>query len=962
MDSKYIAWPFFHILFVCFACPFASASNSDNLQLPRKVSAEEFRRLTPGSGELVSSTATVCYQDPLWKFLFLTDQGHGVFADPVQGSYKAGDRLQITGRVGNGHGVPIFRANASITKVGHSDLPAPETVDLSDWDWDKGFTDARNTGWVELEGSVEQITLIDNSTRLWCRAKNGLFAVSIAEAMTPREAWELYGSRIRIRGALGILLNRQNRVHGPLLLTQNRSMLEIIESTTQSTFPELASQRISYSQADEHGSFCGVGQVTLTSEGSMFVDDGFAAREIEIVSCFETPTDSFVEMFGSTDSQGSWRAHVIRLRKRTLEIWPMKLKIGELSESHLGRRIWIRAIVESYAPNDFQLNLSEEGALAQLLLPQQAGSDVRHLRRPTLDSPSLDLTTAEEIDVYGVLKNFDNGNPVIVAVSQDDIRVLSRRWVLTPYNLLSLLGILGVFLIAIGAAVLLLRRQVAARTQALSDLAAQLRASYDSVEAGVVAVSEDGTLLTVNERANTILGAKLCPGDSAAEFVQCWAEKAEDPANIFEMASAFRSEQEEPSSCEVSLTGGNGKLRLTLAPINRQGRHIGNLWVMHDETQLQTLQAELFQAQKMEAIGTLAGGIAHDFNNLLTAIIGNLQLMSMTEPEDEEIQSYIEQAEAASMSAGELVQQLLGLSRKTNTRRRVVDPNSIVSNIQALLSHGLDSSIRLRFDNASDLPSIHVDPTQIEQVLLNLCVNARDAMPEGGRILISTDHATLHGARAIVIKVSDCGEGIPTEIQDKIFEPFFTTKEVGSGTGLGLATSFSVISRHHGDLRFDSTPGEGTTFLIVLPAASAEDLCREKLKPQLESLKGQETILVVDDEWVVRTVASNLLHSGGYRTLEAKDGEEGLEVLASEHPQIDLVLLDVTMPRMSGHETLRRIRELYPTLPVLMCSGYDLTSNVDTSFENFVPKPFSASSLFDAIRRTLDQRSLSTVG
>ena len=437
----------------------------------------------------------------------------------------------------------------------------------------------------------------------------------------------------------------------------------------------------------------------------------------------------------------------------------------------------MQAHAKNYDSRIWSLQIEQDSAEAKVLLPKLSGEDVLQVRSTNSLAGSLDLETANKVDIVGVLERFDDGIPVIHVASWDDVVIQSRRWTLTPTNLLMILGALSVLLVGIGLLVLILRYQVAARTQALSDLTAQLRASYNSVDAGVVAVGEDGTLLTVNRTANRLLGASLVPGDPADKFIRSWAHRAEDPSSVFEMASAFRSEQEEPSACEVELTDGGGKLRLTLSPINRSGKHIGNLWVMHDETQLQRLQNELFQAQKMDAIGTLAGGIAHDFNNLLTAILGNLNILGLLPPEDEERHKYIGEAESACMSAGELVQQLLGMSRKANMKQKVIDPNDIIQNLKPLLRHGFDSHIEFEFSTTRDLPPVHVDPTQVEQVLLNLCVNARDAMPSGGKISIVSSTATLHDQPAVAISVSDTGYGIPSEIQDKIFRTFLYDQE-----------------------------------------------------------------------------------------------------------------------------------------------------------------------------------------
>ena len=917
----------------------------------RQISAEELRAMTAGSGERVSVEATVSYQDPIWKFIFLTDQGHGVFVDPVPGTYQLGDRLRITGPVGDGHGVPIFHDDIRVEKLGSGDVPEPAKVDLSGWDWDNGFSDPRNSGWVELEGRVEQVVLIDDSTRLWCREGGRSFAVTLAQSSNLEQAWDLVGARIRVRGSLGILLDRRNRIHAPLLLTQSRSLVTIVESSAVA-FPEHPNQRVSYARTDEHGSFRVSGQVTLSTDASLFLDDGFAAARVWVASSFDTPEDAFVEVLGAMNADGQWQARVIARRNETLEIWPTQLSVGSLTEDRIGRRIRIRAIVSNYDAGNSRLRVREEGAQAIVVLPRPAGKDVRSLRLRKSRAGSLDLETALSVDVFGVIERFEDGAAVIRVVSLDDIAVIRRRWPLTATSLLRLLGSLVALLVVVGLIVLFLRAEVAARTRALSDLAAQLRASYDSVDAGVVAVSKAGELLTVNGTANRLLAASLSPGDAADTFIKSLSERSDDASLVYDMASAFRSEIDKPLVSEIALADGRGKIRLTLTAINRDGRYIGNLWVMHDETQLQKLQTELFQAQKMEAIGALAGGIAHDFNNLLTAISGNLELVDFATSEEER-RRCVDQGKDACRSATELVQQLLGVSRKTEMKRRVMDANAVIEELRPLLRHGFDPDIVFAFTTAPELPPVYVDPSQLKQVLLNLCVNARDAMPEGGTISIGTEGAELRGAAAVAIKVSDTGEGIAAHIRDKIFEPFFTTKEVGKGTGLGLATSFSVVARHAGELLCESTPGHGATFTILLPVANQRDVAHDQQEPDLDTLRGRETVLIIDDEQLVRTVSSSLLKSGGYQTLEASDGVTGLEMLA-QHREVDVVLLDVSMPGMSGHQVLEEIQKTHPGLPVVICSGYDMTTKSGASYKNFLAKPFSAARLFGAIRNVSD--------
>jgi|GEM_PF-1648340 len=917
----------------------------------RHLSVAELRGLEAGSGEVVSTEATVCYHDPLWNFMFVTDQGAGFFIAPADADFTFGDRLRIQGSIASGHGQPIFAEDSELTKIGEVDLPDPPLVDLKDWSWRGGFADPRSTGWIELQGVVEQVTLIGDTARLWCRGEdNGLFPVTIGEALSVEQAWNLSGSRISIRGALGILLDDKNKIHSSLLLSQNLSLLKVLQAGDPGPQPQRRSVGIRHLRPDANQNFIGCGQVTLAAADHLYVDDGAGAKSMAVVSSFETPEASFVEVLGTVEADDHWRARVVCPGNTSLSIWPQRVDLGELASIPQGVRITLQGEVQSYDSETGELVLSEGGKKAVVQLPPAAGVKAED----HVDAlASLDLQTARRIELVGVVE--DPANAVVGVAGEDAIEVLDRRFVLSPADLTRLFFGLGLVALLATLFLMYLRRTVASRTRELSNVTAQLRASYDSVESGIVAVGNQGEILAVNQRANSLLGLELKPGDPATDFIRRWDSLTEDSSPLFEMASAFRGEQG-PARCELRLRDQlNSTVEVVLAPINRDGDHLGNLWVLRDETQLRTLQADLLQAQKMEAIGTLAGGVAHDFNNLLTGIIGNLEMLRFDFATSGEALSYVEAAEAASFSAGELVHQLLDMSRKSAVETKVIPPEDVIRDLKPLLRHGFDASIAFDFKVIQDLPAVKADPRQIEQVLLNLCVNARDAMPDGGTITIGVEPDVLKEKMAVAIYVRDTGSGIPEDVKAKIFEPFFTTKDVGKGTGLGLSTSFGIVQRHEGELRCDSTVGVGTEFRILLPTAPREEVVRAREDIPDSLLHGTETILVIDDEWVVRSTAASLLSHGGYTALTAEGGAAGLQLLEQDPDAIDLVLLDVTMPEMSGHQVLRRMRKRHPDKPVVMCSGYDLKREaIENHPDHFVAKPFRSKDLMRTIRSVLD--------
>ncbi|MCB2187163.1 MAG: PAS domain S-box protein [Deltaproteobacteria bacterium] len=382
------------------------------------------------------------------------------------------------------------------------------------------------------------------------------------------------------------------------------------------------------------------------------------------------------------------------------------------------------------------------------------------------------------------------------------------------------------------------------------------------------------------------------------------------------------------------------------------------------------LEAELRQAQKMEAIGTLAGGIAHDFNNILSAIFGFTELALDGAREGEDNSLELAQVLGAAERARLLVKQLLTFSRKGESHRRPLVLNKLINHALPLLQSSLPKMIRLEVNLADDLPLVNADPNQLEQVLLNLASNAADAMPAGGRLIIETAPATLDQEFArrylevlpgdyVLLRVRDTGQGMDQDIQEKIFDPFYTTKEVGKGTGLGLSIVFGIVKDHGGYVFCDSEPGGGAVFQLYLPVCPTGEAAVLETPPSPEALlAGSETILVVDDEAPVRTVASRMLAGLGYRVLTAASGEEALEAYRPETPPIALVLLDLGMPGMGGHACLQELLRQDPRAKVVIASGYAAHGQVQASLTagaaGFVAKPFMRRDLLTTVRRVLD--------
>jgi len=389
------------------------------------------------------------------------------------------------------------------------------------------------------------------------------------------------------------------------------------------------------------------------------------------------------------------------------------------------------------------------------------------------------------------------------------------------------------------------------------------------------------------------------------------------------------------------------------------------------EQEMAALQEQFRQSQKMEAVGRLAGGIAHDFNNLLTIIKGYSQLSLLDLKENDPLWGNIQEIQKATQRATDLTRQLLAFSRRQILDLKVLDLNTLLKDLDKMLRRIIGEDIELVTLLAEDLGRVRIDPGQFEQMILNLAVNARDAMPSGGKLTIETsnveldeEYARTHiGVRAgpyVQLSVSDTGIGMPQEVKEKAFEPFFTTKEKGKGTGLGLSTVYGIVKQSEGNIWVYSEPAHGTTFKIYLPRVE-EDLDTLHGRDETDFLpKGSETVLLVEDEPPVRDLALRLLNQQGYKVLEAGNGEEALRVV-QEHigEKIHLLLTDVVMPQMGGKELANQLKLLRPDVKVLYTSGYTDDAIVHHGVlepgTHFLQKPFSPVALAQKVREVLDR-------
>ena len=448
-------------------------------------------------------------------------------------------------------------------------------------------------------------------------------------------------------------------------------------------------------------------------------------------------------------------------------------------------------------------------------------------------------------------------------------------------------------------------------------------------------------------------------------------QQLQQPQTLREaLAALYNSDGHDVVEGELVLLTGQIYEYSSVPVQNQAGFQYGRLWSFRDATRRKMLEEQLHQAQKLETIGGLAGGIAHDFNNLLSPIIGYAELGQTQVAPDDKLYLGFTNILKAARRAAELTQQILAFSRKQMLEFRILDINATISEVASIIERLIGEMISVRIALKPGSLFIRADKNQIEQVLLNMAINARDAMPTGGTLTLETtevyldqdyvsQHVEVQPGWYVMLAISDTGVGIDAAIRDRIFEPFFTTKERGKGTGLGLATTFGIIKQHLGHIRVYSEIGHGTTFKINLPRVEAQ-LAADEPAPAIETpppaCQGVERIMVVEDDLMVRELACETLLAGGYEVIKVESPAEAV-ALITEGVMIDLLLTDVVMPKMNGRELYSQISLLLPGLKVLYMSGYTDNVIADQGVLHagvaFLQKPFSVRSLLEKVRQVL---------
>ena len=494
------------------------------------------------------------------------------------------------------------------------------------------------------------------------------------------------------------------------------------------------------------------------------------------------------------------------------------------------------------------------------------------------------------------------------------------------------------------------------RETRLKDSQKRTRELFDRVEHAIFRLDKEGNIKETNKKFDM-----LCGG--AGRFSEMFDN---DRKGV-----SLEDIQDNLNNIEERITGRDGEELVVLMSVypeyDQENMLVGFDGHFVDITEKKRLEDILFQTQKLESLGLLAGGVAHDFNNILTGILGYSSLMKNMVPEEELMYKYLDTIEKSARRAAGLAGQLLGFARKGKYKIEILCINDIANELSSFLRETFDRGIEIVLNTGENLLPIEGDGTQIYQALLNLCINARDAMPEGGKLYIKTDgfilsdkqsadSMQLQPGRYIRVSVTDTGTGIEPEVSARIFEPFFTTKEIGKGTGLGLSMVYGIIKNHGGHIEVHSKQGLGTTIIVCFPAT--EGLIEEKSKRILNEKKSEQgSILIIDDEEVIRILGKDVMEVYGYEVHIAMNGTEGIRIFRENKDRINLVILDMVMPEKSGRQTFREIKAIKAETKVILCSGYGKEYYIQELLEEgaagFLQKPFKHMDLVNKVKETM---------
>jgi len=958
----------------------------------RRLTAEQASRCYPVRLEGV---VTYRERDPMWHYFFFQDATAGIYVDAIDQpeALKVGQKVRIVGVTGPGAFAPVV-VQPHVEALGTGPLPAPRHPTLSD-----AISGALDAQWAELEGVVHPLRTLPRGHVTFDLFSNvGKVTVRVSRGTPQTDLEQFTDAEVRVRGVLGTAFNSRRQLTGALFFVSGGDDFHVLRAGSADPFAAAErtpiNQLLQFSPGELPGHRQGVrGMVTLRRPGGeVYLEDGTAGLRVYTNDLSTQPGD-LVDAAGYViPGELSPVLNDAALRKVGVKaLPPASLLTAEqiLRGDYDNRRVAIKAKLLDRVVN--------------------SGEQILVLRSNRFTF-NAQLDTAKSVPEFDALRNGSTlkltgvctvqAEPVFISVNNQRVPQSFRIYLRSPGDVAVVraapwwtskrtLGVVGLMALVIATAlawVVVLRRRVRVQTAELQrskEAAEEAKEVAESAERrsraiienspyGIASVELNGGLLEANPAFKQSAGIgpdeKLCEL-SLKDVLRFSEEGKEEFARALEAGGTF---QHLELSCS-KRDGSRATLRVSGRVVHRatKGRDTVEL-ITEDITAQRQLEQQFLQAQKMEAVGRLAGGVAHDFNNLLNVIGGSVELLSMSVGGEGRVRPYTDKIAAAVRRAAALTTQLLAFSRKQALMPKVVDLNTVLAEIGKMLPRIIGEDIELTVHSSPSPALIRVDEGQIEQVVLNLAVNARDAMPRGGGLTIDCQkvqltgdyvkrHAGIQAGEYVMLAVTDTGMGMDRATQSRIFEPFFTTKERGKGTGLGLSTVYGIVKQCGGHIWVYSEPGKGTTFKVYLPLAQEVSPGPEKQAAHPLQVEGNEAVLFVEDEASLLEATCDYFQRLGYTVLRAKSGPEALDVAARHPGTIHVLVTDVILPKMSGRELAETLRRLRPSMQVIFVSGYTDNALADRGLMGpevkFVQKPYSLAGLAAQIRESLAVRA-----
>jgi PAS domain S-box-containing protein len=904
---------------------------------------------------------------------FVQDATAGIYVWPAElQEIPAGTLVSIEGVTGPGLYAPEID-NARFKIIGPGKLPEPHRVAFAQL-----VTGAEDSQWVELAGIVRFLELDGRHLKMQLAMDAGRVEVQFAgvdQAVLPQH---LVGARVRLRGVCATTFNTKRHLVGVRLLVQK--LTELVVEGDNPPEPFSLPLRSIGSLLQFHPAGFGDervrmdGTVIFRTDHRLFVHDGTNGVYVKIPRTNQVDIGDQIEVVGFPQPAGytpSLEDAVVR-------------KVGRPEPPAPPKRVKAADVLK----DDLDCDLVEiEGYLLdrvkaggeQMLVLQDGYSTIHAYLEDEKAMPAFKLLEkGGRLRLTGVcsIQADQNHQPQsfrILLRSPTDVVVLEAPSQWTTGRLRTLLG-------AVGAAILLgalwlvalkreIRRQTVLARQRLEKETALENRFRDLVEhATDMIYTHDlaGKFTSINPAGERLLGY------SSGEAVGRSLDLVISPQQLAlaRQQTQRKQEGENHTVYELDLIHKEGRVvnvEVSSWLLRHNGKPVGVQGIARDITQKKQLQAQLLHSQRLESLGVLAGGIAHDLNNILAPILMASSTL-LEEAQDEGTRDLLATVVASTRRGADIVKQVLTFARRVEGDRVTLQPKHLVKEVAQIARETFPRDITIKEQVSRDLWRVNADPTQLHQVLLNLAVNARDAMPEGGSLTFMADNAVLDEARNsltaganarsyVLLQVKDTGTGIPPEIIDRIFDPFFTTKPQGKGTGLGLSTAMGIVESHGGFMKVCSNAGHGSVFQAYIPA-TLDEAAIESASPGPDARRGKgELILIVDDEPSVCSVMQSLMRKHGYETLVAKNGKQALHMFSQNVDKIRLVVTDVMMPAMDGRTLAKAVRDLAPNVKVIGASGLVHERRTESSegaeFAEFLSKPYHLEQLLAAIDRVL---------